>query len=90
MAEGTSFGGLEDTRITESTVDLTQQLLGVDKKVEELGIKLDKMDFKLEEVKQLIMGLQNQESTVVKLKSDETSEEDTGSKSTCMEEVNFN
>ncbi|KAK1392225.1 hypothetical protein POM88_011281 [Heracleum sosnowskyi] len=93
MGGGTMFGGLDDTRITEVTEDfhqsregLTQQVQTVDKKVEELGTKIDNIDVKFEELKQLIMGFQNQGSSVVKLESDAALKEDTESRSTCMEE----
>lgn len=95
MAEATSFRGMDDTMIREITEDfcriregLAHQVFGVDEKVKELGIELDKMDVKFEELKQLMMGFQNQMSTVVNLESDATLKEDIKLKSTCMEEVN--
>ena len=94
MAEGISFRGMDDTRTTELTEifrekeeGLRHQVLGIDKEVRELGMKLDKMDVKFEELKELIMSFRNQGSTVVKLETSATSE-DTGLKSNCMEEVN--
>lgn len=58
MAEGTSFRGLNDPRTTELTEDfcrsgegLTIQVLGVKKEVKELGVKLNKMVVKSEELK---------------------------------------
>ncbi|XP_074380645.1 E3 ubiquitin-protein ligase SINAT5-like [Apium graveolens] len=94
MAEGTSFRGLNDPRITALPEDfcrsgegLAHQVLEVDIKVKELGIKLDKMDVKFEELKHLIMGFQDQESIAVKLDSDATTKAKTGLRSTCMEEV---
>ncbi|KAL8127803.1 hypothetical protein AgCh_014654 [Apium graveolens] len=94
MAEGTSFRGLNDPRITALPEDfcrsgegLAHQVLEVDIKVKELGIKLDKMDVKFEELKHLIIGFQHQESIAVNLESDANTKAETGLVSTGMEEV---
>lgn len=88
------FEGSHDARITELTEDfhksregLTQQVETVDKKVGELGTRIDKIDVKFEELKQLVIGFQNQGSSLVKLESDAAQKEDTESSSTGMEEV---
>lgn len=94
MGGETTFRGLDDKRVTELTEDfyksregLTQQVQTVERRVEDMGNKIDKMDVKFEELKQLIMGFQNQGSAVVKLESDAALKEDTESSSTCIEEV---